>query len=65
MKNPQFSWWAGRTGNPTKLVKQIRQTFDELSPEEAEIYAVRREGEELYFTWPMYGVKGRKPAEGK
>jgi len=56
----QFSWWARRTGNPPALVNQIRDAFETLSPADAEVYAIRREGDELYFAWPMYGVKAIK-----
>ena len=60
-----FSWWAERAGNPSELVKQIREAFEELSPEKGKIFAIRKEEEELYFAWPMYGVKASKPDRQK
>ena len=56
-----FSWWADRPGNSPELVRQLRAAFDELTPEEEPIFAIQGEPEELYFSWPMYCVKARKP----
>ena len=56
-----FSWWADRPGNSSERVRQIRAAFDELTPEEEPIFAIQREAEEFYFSWPMYCVKARKP----
>ena len=56
-----FSWWADRPGNSPKRVQQIRDAFDELTPEEEPLFAVQREPDEFYFAWPMYCVKARKP----
>ncbi|MDE0299417.1 MAG: class I SAM-dependent methyltransferase [Candidatus Poribacteria bacterium] len=56
----QFSWWTQRETKSEKLVKQIRSAFEELSESESAIYDVRREGDELYFAWPMYSVQARK-----
>ena len=56
-----FSWWADRPGNSSERVRQIRDAFDELKPEEELIFAIQREAGELYFAWPMYCVKARKP----
>ena len=57
----QFSWWVARDGNTPERVQQIRAAFDALTPEEAAQFAIRHDGDELYFAWPMYGVKARKP----
>ena len=57
----QFSWWADRAGNSPELVRQIRDAFDELTPAEESIFAIRRDADELYFAWPMHCVKARKP----
>ena len=56
----QFSWWTQRESKPPELVKQIRSAFEELSASESAIYDIRRDGDELYFAWPMYSVKARK-----
>ncbi len=58
----RFSWWSQRVENSPELIEQLRVAFDELSPEEEAIYRVRRDGEELYFAWPMYSVKAIKPS---
>ena len=57
----RFSWWSQRVENSPELIEQLRVAFDELSPEEVAIYRVRRDGEDLYFAWPMYSVKAIKP----
>ena len=57
----RFSWWAQRVENSPELIEQLQVAFDQLSREEEAIYRVRREGEELYFAWPMYSVKAIKP----
>ncbi len=56
----QFSWWTRRETKSEELVKQIRSAFEELSPSESAIYDIRRDGEELFFAWPMYSVQARK-----
>ena len=57
----QFSWWAQWEENSPERANQLRSTFEELSRVEGEVYALRREKDEFYFAWPMYGVKARKP----
>ena len=56
----QFSWWTQRDTKSPELVKQIRSAFEGLSAQECAIYDVRRDGDELYFAWPMYSVQARK-----
>ena len=56
----QFSWWTQRETKSPELVRQIRSAFEELSTSESAIYDIRRDGEELYFAWPMYSVQARK-----
>ena len=59
----QFSWWTQRETKSPELVRQIRSAFEGLSAQEGAIYDIRRDGEELYFAWPMYSVQARKPVE--
>ena len=59
----QFSWWTQRETKPPELVNQIRSAFEELSASESAVYDIRRDGDELYFAWPMYSVKARKTVE--
>ncbi len=61
----QFSWWSERAGNPTELIEELHTAFDELTQEEEEIYAVRRDDNDFYFAWPMYSVKAKKSGERK
>ena len=56
----QFSWWTQRETKSPELVKQIRSAFEGLSAKEGAIYDIRRDGDELYFAWPMYSVQARK-----
>ena len=56
----QFSWWTQREAKSPELVKQIRSAFEGLSASESAIYDIRRDGNELYFAWPMYSVQARK-----
>ena len=57
----QFSWWTKRESKSPELVKRIRSAFEELSASEGAVYDIRRDGDELYFAWPMYSVQARKP----
>ena len=56
----QFSWWTQRETKSPELVTQIRSAFEGLSVQESAIYDIRRDGDELYFAWPMYSVQARK-----
>ena len=56
----QFSWWTQRETKSRELVTQIRSAFEGLSVQESAIYDIRRDGDELYFAWPMYSVQARK-----
>lgn len=56
-----FLWWVRPEKNPPAVVKEIRDAFAQLSPDEAkEHYTVRPAGEDFYFSWPMYAVKARR-----
>lgn len=55
-----FLWWVRPEKNPPAVVREIRNAFAQLSPDEAkEHYTVRPAGEDFYFSWPMYAVKAR------
>ena len=56
----QFSWWVQWEETPVALRNRLRLRFEELSHADATIYSLRREEDEIYFTWPMYAVKARK-----
>ncbi len=57
-----FAWWVRPGKNPPELVNEIRRAFAQLSPDEArEHYTVQLEGDDFYFSWPMYAVKARRP----
>ena len=63
VRNAQMSflWWVRPTQNPPEVVQEIRDAFAQLSPDEArEYYTVRPEGDDFYFSWPMYAVKARR-----
>ena len=56
-----FLWWVRPEKNPPAVVREIRDAFAQLSPDEAkEHYTVRPAGEDFYFSWPMYAVKARR-----
>ena len=56
-----FLWWVRPEKNPPEVVRNIRDAFVQLSPEEAkEHYTVCPAGEDFYFSWPMYAVKARR-----
>ncbi len=56
-----FAWWVRPEKNSPELVKEIREAFTELSLEEASAhYTVQTEGNDFYFSWPMYAVKARR-----
>ena len=60
VRNAQMSflWWVRPEQNPPELVQEIRDAFAQLSRDEArEHYTVRPEGDDFYFSWPMYAVK--------
>ena len=55
-----FLWWVRPESNAPEVVQEIRDAFAALSPDEAkEHYTVRPEGDDFYFSWPMYAVKAR------
>ncbi len=63
IRNAQMSflWWVRPQKNPSEVVKEIRDAFALLSPEEAKKhYTVEPAGDDFYFSWPMYAVKARK-----
>ena len=56
-----FLWWVRPQKNPPEVVKEIRDAFALLSPEDAKKhYTVEPAGDDFYFSWPMYAVKARK-----
>lgn len=56
-----FLWWVRPEKNPPAVVREVRDAFAQLSPDEAkEHYTVRPAGEDFYFSWPMYAVKARR-----
>ena len=56
-----FLWWVRPAQNPPEVVQEIREAFAQLSPEDArQHYTIRPEGEDFYFSWPMYTVKARR-----
>lgn len=56
-----FLWWVRPEKNPPAVVREIREAFAQLSPDEAkEHYTVRPANEDFYFSWPMYAVKARR-----
>lgn len=56
-----FLWWVRPEKTPPGVVQEIRDAFAQLSPDEArEHYTVRPEGDDFYFSWPMYIVKARR-----
>ena len=66
VRNAQMSflWWVRPEKNPPEVVQEIRDAFAQLSPEEArEYYTVCPEGDDFYFSWPMYIVKARRTVE--
>ena len=55
-----FLWWVRPQKNPPEVVRKIRETFAELSPDDAKTYyTVEPAGDDFYFSWPMYAVKAR------
>ena len=63
VRNAQMSflWWVRPEEQPPGVVQQIRDAFAQLSPDEArEHYTVQPEGDDFYFSWPMYIVKARR-----
>ena len=56
-----FLWWVRPEKNPPAVVREVRNAFAQLSPDEAkEHYTVHPAGEDFYFSWPMYAVKARR-----
>jgi SAM-dependent methyltransferase len=63
VRNAQMSflWWVRPQKNPPEVVREIRDAFAELSPEDAKKhYTVKPAGNDFYFSWPMYAVKARR-----
>ena len=63
VRNAQMSflWWVRPEQNPPEVVQEIRDAFAQLSPEDAKRhYTVKPEGDDFYFSWPMYAVKARR-----
>ena len=63
VRNAQMSflWWVRPAQNPPEVVQEIRDAFEQLSPNEAkEHYTVKPAGDDFYFSWPMYAVKARR-----
>ncbi len=51
-KNPQlFSEWVQRAGTPRDAVEQLNQMFVAASDEAQQAFEVRRQGEEIFFSW--------------
>ena len=47
--------------NPPEVVKEIREAFAQLSPDDAKKhYTVEPADDDFYFSWPMYAVKARR-----
>ena len=56
-----FLWWVRPQQNPPEVVREIRDAFAQLSPEEAKkYYTVEPSGNDFYFSWPMYAVKAKR-----
>ncbi len=56
-----FLWWVRPQKNPPEVVQQIREAFAQLSTEEAKLhYTVEPDGDDFYFSWPMYAVKAKR-----
>lgn len=63
VRNAQMSflWWVRPQKNPPEVVQKIREAFAKLSPEDAkQHYTYKPDGDDFYFSWPMYGVKARR-----
>ncbi len=63
VRNAQMSflWWVRPQKNPPEVVREIRDAFAELSPDDAKKhYTVKPAGNDLYFSWPMYAVKAKR-----
>ena len=56
-----FLWWVRPQKNPSEVVREIREAFAQLSPDEAKKhYTVEPAGDDFYFSWPMYAVKAKR-----
>ena len=56
-----FLWWVRPQKNPPEVVKEIRDAFAELSPDDAKKhYTFEPSGDDFYFSWPMYAVKAKR-----
>lgn len=56
-----FLWWVRPQKNPPEVVQQIREAFAQLSSKEAKKhYTIVPDGDDFYFSWPMYAVKARR-----
>lgn len=56
-----FMWWVRPHKNSQEVVTEIRNAFDELSPDDAKKhYTVEPSGDDFYFSWPMYAVKAKR-----
>ena len=63
VRNAQMSflWWVRPQKNPPEVVREIRDAFAELSPDDAKKhYTVKPAGNDFYFSWPMYAVKAKR-----
>ena len=63
VRNAQMSflWWVRPQKNPPEVVREIRDAFAQLSPDDAKRhYTVEPAGNDFYFSWPMYAVKARR-----
>ena len=62
VRNAQMSflWWVRPEQNSPEVVRDIRDAFSELSPDDArEHYTILPADDDFYFSWPMYAVKAR------
>ena len=57
-----FLWWVRPQQNPPEVVKEIRDAFAQLSPDDAKKhYTVEPTADgDFYFSWPMYAVKAKR-----
>ena len=63
VRNAQMSflWWVRPQKNPPEVVREIRDAFAELSPDDAKKhYTVEASKDDFYFSWPMYAVKAKR-----
>lgn len=60
-KNPQlFSEWVRRAGTPRQAEEQLVEMFTTASEEARRAFEVRRQGEEIFFSWPNATILATK-----